>query len=280
MDNGNYNKVLSSSNNAPNIILPTEGSINNFALDSMSSNPSIGIIAKRGSGKSWKIGTIIKHFENIPLKIIFSSREQDNPYYSVHFPDACIYYKYDNLIIEKLLRRQELVLQKIREQEDNANINPSVLVVFDDCFANGGILTKDPLIYDLLLNGRHKHITYILAMQCPLVIEKKIRLNFDYVFLLAEDFIPNQKTVYKHYAGMFPNFNSFKQVFCQLTENYGAMVIKNRCDATILFDRIAYYETPENFDEIIKSYIGKKISDDEILEIDKDVFFEFRSTKS
>jgi hypothetical protein len=44
---------------------------------------------------------------------------------------------------------------------------------------------------------------------------------------------------------MFPDFNSFRQVFRQLTEDFGAMVIKNRGSRTNLFDKIAFFKAPD-----------------------------------
>ena len=49
-------------------------------------------------------------------------------------------------------------------------------------------------------------------------IPPEMRSNFDYIFLLAEDFISNRKRLYEHYAGMFPNFDIFQQVFTEVTK--------------------------------------------------------------
>ena len=72
---------------------------------------------------------------------------------------------------------------------------------------------------ELLFNGRHYQLMYMLTMQFPLGITPELRCNFDYIFLLADDNTSNIKRMYEHYAGMFPDFNSFKQVFTQLTKN-------------------------------------------------------------
>ena len=64
-------------------------------------------------------------------------------------------------------------------------------------------------------------------MQFPLGITPDMRTQFDYIFLLAEDFYSNLKRIYDHYAGMFPTFESFRQIFTQLTDDYGCMVIVN-----------------------------------------------------
>jgi hypothetical protein len=81
-------------------------------------------------------------------------------------------------------------------------------------------------------------------MQYPLGITPNMRSNFDYVFILADDYISNMKRIYEHYAGMFPDFNSFRQVFKQLTDDYGAMVIKNRGVKRNIFEKIGWYKAP------------------------------------
>ena len=219
--------------------------IQQFSLDDMVINPSIIMIAKRGSGKSWITKAIIFKYTDIPVGVIISPTEKDNPFFVDFFPDTFIFYKYESKILRKLLLRQKIVLKKAREKKEKGKyIDPRALLVMDDCLASKGTWAKDPLVSELLFNGRHRQITYILTMQFPLGITPELRGNFDYVFLLAEDTTSNLKRIYEHYAGMFPDFNSFRQVFRQLTEDYGAMVIKNRGSRTNLFDKIAFYKAP------------------------------------
>jgi hypothetical protein len=219
--------------------------IQEFTLEDMCTNPSIIMIAKRGSGKSWITRAIMCRFSDIPVGVVISPTEKDNPFFVDFFPDTFIYYKYESKILKKLLFRQKRILQKAREKKQAGKfIDPRAIVVMDDCLASKGTWAKDPLVFELLFNGRHRQITYILTMQYPLGITPELRSNFDYVFLLAEDYISNLKRIYEHYAGMFPDFNSFRQVFRQLTQDFGAMVIKNRGSRANLNDKIAFYKAP------------------------------------
>lgn len=220
--------------------------IQEFGLNEMCSNPSILMIAKRGSGKSWVTKAILYKFHKIPVGAIISPTEKDNPFFSDFFPDSYIYYKYESSIIKKILIRQKMILKKAREKKERGKyVDTRAVVVMDDCLADKGSWARDPPIMDLLFNGRHRDITYILTMQYPLGIKPELRSNFDYVFLLAEDYISNMKKLYDHYAGMFPDFNSFREVFRQLTSDFGAMVIKNRGARSNLFDKIAFYKAPD-----------------------------------
>lgn len=220
--------------------------ISEFSLDEMSANPSIVIIAKRGSGKSFVAKAILQKYKNIPVGIIISPTEADNPFYSNFFPDAYIYHEYNSSIIKKLLFRQKLILKKAKEKKESGKyIDPRAIVVMDDCLASKGTWNKDPPIQDLLFNGRHRQIMYILIMQFPLAIKPELRVNFDYVFLLADSQRNNLRKIHEHYAGMFPTFESFQQIFSDLTEDYGCMVIKNRDTGNSLFDKIAFYKAPD-----------------------------------
>jgi hypothetical protein len=220
--------------------------IREFNLDEMCENPSIIMIAKRGSGKSWITKAILHKYRHIPVGLVISPTDKDNPFFVDFFPDTFIFYKYESNILKKLLMRQKLILKKSREKrKEGKYIDPRAIVVMDDCLASKGKWAKDPLIYEMLFNGRHRQLMYILTMQYPLGITPELRSNFDYVFLLAEDYVSNLKRIYDHYAGMFPDFNSFRQVFRTLTEDFGAMVIKNRGSRLTLFDKIAFYKAPD-----------------------------------
>jgi hypothetical protein len=224
--------------------------IQEFKLSEMCINPSIIMIAKRASGKSWITKAIMYKLSDIPVGIVISPTEEDNPFFIDFFPDTFIFYKYDPKILRKILTRQKIILKKSREKKkEGKKIDPRSVIVMDDCLADKSIWGKDPQISELLFNGRHRQITYILTMQYALGISPQLRSNFDYVFLLAEDYVSNLKRIYEHYAGMFPDFNSFRQIFGQLTEDFGAMVIKNRGVRKKLFDKIAFYKAPNLEDQ-------------------------------
>jgi len=68
--------ILYNGNNLP---------IRKFKLEYMLPNPSIAMIAKRGSGKSWVVRAIIKHFNDIPGGIIISPTDKMSVFYGDFF---------------------------------------------------------------------------------------------------------------------------------------------------------------------------------------------------
>jgi len=219
--------------------------IKEFKLNNMCENPAIVMIAKRASGKSWVCRSILRHFKDIPVGIIIAPTEKmaNPPFYSEFFPNTFIHYEYRSEIIEKLLYRQDTMLEKEIEKQKNGKIIDSrAFILMDDCLASKGSWGKDKPIMELLFNGRHFKLMYMLTMQFPLGISPELRGNFDYIFLLNEDFLSNQKRIYDHYAGMFPTFDSFRQVFKDITSDYGAMVIVNRGAKTTFLEQVFWYK--------------------------------------
>ncbi len=219
--------------------------IREFKLESMCENPAIVMIAKRASGKSWVCRSILKHFKDIPVGIIIAPTEKmaTPPFYSDFFPDSYIHYEYKSETIEKLLVRQDIMIEKKidRQKEGKDIVDPRGFILMDDCLSKKGSWMKDQPIMELLFNGRHYQLMYMLTMQFPLGITPELRCNFDYIFLLKDDFYSNLKRLYDHYAGMFPTFDSFRLVFKELTSNFGSMVIVNRGACDNFLDKIFWY---------------------------------------
>lgn len=220
--------------------------IKEFRFDMFAKNPAIVMIAKRGSGKSWVIRAILEYFKNIPAGLIISPTDRMSCFYGKFFPDTYIFYEFSSEIIERVFSRQRFIIDKQKEKiEKGKNLDPRCFIIMDDCLGNKKAWNHDPVITELLFNGRHYEIMYILALQYPLGITPDMRSNFDYIFLLADDFISNKKKMYDNYAGMFPSFDSFSQVFQQLTDDFGSMVIANRGARDSIFEKVYYYKAPD-----------------------------------
>jgi len=218
-----------------------------FDLDTITGNPAICMIAKRGSGKSYLCRALLKNFSNIPGGTIIAKTDKMNCFYGKFFPDLYVHYEYKTELIDKILYRQELMIEKCKKKyKEGKFCDPRAFILMDDCLSSKGTWAKDRPILELLFNGRHYQIMYILTMQYPLGISPELRGNFDYIFLLGEDFINNQKKLYEHYAGMFPDFKSFQQIFIEITSDYGAMVIVNKGSKSNFLDKVFWYKAPEN----------------------------------
>ena len=218
--------------------------IKKFNISDMVDHCTIAMIAKRATGKSFLTREIMFQKKNIIAAIAISRTEKLNSFYSEFIPDSYIYSEYTSDILTRIYNRQSIMNEdnKRRLKENKQPKNDSLILIMDDCMSSKGTWLKDPNILELFFNGRHHHMSFILTMQFSLGIPPEMRSNFDYIFLLAEDQVSNRRRLYEHYAGIFPTFDIFQQVFSDLTENYGILVINNRVHSKNITDKIFWYK--------------------------------------
>ena len=215
-----------------------------FNIQNMVNHCTIAMVAKRATGKSYLTKEIMFHKRNIASAVAISRTEKLNSFYSEFIPDSYIYSEYSSDVLTRMYERQSQMNQdnKIRVKNGKKEKDDSVILIMDDCMSSKGTWLKDPNIMELFFNGRHHHLSFILTMQYAVGIPPEMRSNFDYIFLLAEDSINNRKRLYEHYAGMFPSFDVFQQVFSEVTENYGVMVIDNRIHSKNITEKVYWYK--------------------------------------
>jgi hypothetical protein len=207
-------------------------------------NPRICIIAKSNSGKSWVIREIMKRMNDIPAGVIIAPTDRLNKFYDSIYPPSFIHHEYKPEIMERLLKRQDMIIDKNQKRikDGKKSMDTRVLFIMDDCMSAKKQWAEDPNFLSIMNEGRHRHINYILSMQYSLGILPEYRSQFNFIFLLAEDMRMNRKKLYEHYAGMFPSFELFESVFLQMTQNYGCMVIDNSSRSIDLKERIFYFK--------------------------------------
>ena len=214
-----------------------------FKLEKMVIDPSIVMIAKRGSGKSYITRNIIYHYRHIPGGVVIAPTDRMNAFYKYFFPDLYIHYDIKETILQKILIRQSMMIEKSRiKKKQGKKVDPSGILIMDDCLSKKKSWAKDESIMEILMNGRHYRLTYILTMQTPLGITPDLRLNFDYIFLLKEDSTINKKKLWDNYASMFPTVYAFERVFVKCTEDYRSMVIDNRKPSDNIQEKVFWFK--------------------------------------
>jgi len=228
--------------------------VRKFNLHTMADHPAIILIAKRRSGKSWVCRDILRHYyKKLPVGIIISKTEAMNePFYAQFFPDTFIYHEFNSNILKKLFKRQFQIVEKYKQKKlAGKKINPTAFLLMDDCLSESKKWANDPFIAELMFNGRHHKIMFLLTMQTPLGIPPHLRSNFDYFILLADDTENNMKKLYDNYAGIFKNVKEFKSIFKQLTVDHQAMIIANVSADKPLKEKIFWYRASnEDFGKI------------------------------
>ena len=229
--------------NGDNITTGTECNINNVSIGNNSKslnnlfsikrfdskiekNTTNLIIGKRGSGKSTLVVDLLEKNYFKKTTIICPS-EKYQKFYTKFYPDINILYDNYLTFIKNIMQTKNM--------EDE-------VIIFDDCFSSKGEWLKDKHFIDFFHNHRYYNKTLIFAFQYPQELSPEIRLNFDNVFLLAEDIVLNKERLYDHYGGVFPYLINFTNALDFITQNYGCMVINQKEKSNNFSNKIFKYK--------------------------------------
>ena len=215
-----------------------------FDISDIKDDKVVVLIGKRDTGKSILCKDIMSRHSGIPAGQVISGTEAANEFYSKMVPKLFIHEEYQPPIIQNILKRQRMMLDKWKA---NQSIDPRAFLVLDDCLYDNS-WTKDKNVRSLFMNGRHFKILFIITMQYALGIPPNLRTNIDYIFILRENYVSNRKRLYDHYAGMFPSFEMFCQVMDQCTEDYECLVVNNNAKSNKLIDQVFWYKADAHSD--------------------------------
>jgi hypothetical protein len=215
-----------------------EVQLRKFDINEIKDDKVVVLIGKRETGKSFLCKDILYHHQNIPVGQVISGTEMANEFYQKIVPKLFIHEEYNPTIIANIMKRQKLMIEKRKENEE---MDPRAFLILDDCLYDN-TWVKDKNVRSLFMNGRHFKILFMITMQYALGIPPNLRTNIDYVFILRENYVSNRKKLYEHYAGMFPNFQMFCQIMDQCTENFECLVINNNAKRNRLTDQVFWYK--------------------------------------
>jgi len=222
-------------------------------------HPRIVMIAPSGSGKSWIVRNILYEMRDIPCGVVLAPTDKMNKFYDDFMPSSFIHHEFKPEIIPKILGRQSKILEKneTRLKQNKKEIDPRTVFVMDDCMADKDKWIKDPKMLEIMNQGRHFKLTFILTMQYCLGIQPELRTQFNFVFLLGDDNAASRKKIHEHWAGVFPKRDLFEQVFLQVTTDYGCMVINQRIKTTDISKKVFWFKAKKvpNFNIGIPQYL-------------------------
>jgi hypothetical protein len=250
-----------------NNIMAMNLELKKFNMNDIKDDKVVVLIGKRDTGKSYLCRDILYHHKDVPVGQVISGTEGANQFYSKMVPKLFIHHEFSSQIVQNMLKRQKLMIDKTNAGE---NIDPRAFLILDDCLYDN-TWAKDKWMRSVFMNGRHYKLLFLLTMQYALGVPPNLRTNIDYVFILRENYVSNRKRLYEHYAGMFPNFEMFCQVMDQCTENYECLVINNNAKSNKLTDQVFWYKAEARPDYKIGGsqywdYSDKHYSQEEVQE--------------
>lgn len=194
--------------------------IREFDVTTISPGAIVGVVGRRGSGKSIIIKDLLYSKRDVlPFGVVMSGTEAGNGYFGKFIPEIFVYDDFDTASLEKLLERQKKAAKKGNMKR--------VFVVLDDLAYDSSIMKKPVLRY-IFMNGRHLNIFLIFSSQYVSDLgPPAIRANIDILFVCREAIQANRWRLYNMFFGCFENFEDFNKVLNACTENYSVLVLDN-----------------------------------------------------
>lgn len=185
-------------------------------------------LGRRGTGKSMAMEDIMYNMRSeFDSGVVMSGTETANQTWGVHVPPSFIYDKYENGVVRDICRNQ----MKLRK-EKGGSIKPVFLVLEDVLYDK--TLNSDEALRWLFFNGRHAKVFTLISMQYYASMKPELRTQIDYVFLTRQTSVVVKEAIWKHFAGVVPDFESFNRILERVTQDYTILVL----DQTAISNRI------------------------------------------
>ncbi len=226
----------------------------------MSDDATCVIVAQSEGGKTVLGIDLMYHKRHLPAWYLFSTTEACSGRLAQTIPPSYTYPTFDLEALAKIFKHQQAKINSYeRELSDEEKIkyknvakdelpievrfkkNPCIGGYYEDCFASKKIFLK-PLVQDLFKNGRHKKMFSILPCQYIMDLPIDCRQQVKYWFILREDRAEVRKKLFTHIGGACGTFDIFNAIMDSCTNEYGCVVIDNRCKSREITDRVFWYK--------------------------------------
>lgn len=218
-----------------------------FKMQWVGDNKIIVLIGPRTRGKSTILLDYLFHNQDLPFCTCIAPTENFNSTYTPHIPSRFIFTKYTPKLLEGFLKRQMTLRAKKQAalsgygDHKYKDVDCRGLLIMDDCLADNKGWKNDPSLRWIFMNGRHADVTFILTMQYQVGIPPELRVNIDWVFLCRENKKIEKEKLHKYYAGIFPSYDMFNQIFNRCTQNKCCMVINSLAESERIEDQVYWF---------------------------------------
>jgi hypothetical protein len=220
--------------------MPEKLNIERFDPSTMRPTATVLMIGKRGTGKTTLINDIMYHNrDKFQFGVGMSPTDDTTNALGAFVPKCCIYDDFDESALQRMLDRQKWAGKGPPEKFHN------VFCVLDDC-AYDAKTFKNKSIREVFMNGRHRKIFIVNAVQYMMDMPAGLRGQVDYVFATRDANIDQREKLWKYFFGMFPDYKSFSKVFDECTEGYSVIVFDATVRSNSIDKTIFHYSADPN----------------------------------
>ncbi len=210
-------------------------SIPAFDPSTMKPDATVMMIGRRGSGKSTLISDVMYNMrDQFSFGLAMSPTEDSSASLGEFLPRACIYNEFSDSAIGQMLRYQRANVDVKNHRFRN------MFLIMDDCgFDNKSLKSKN--MREVFMNGRHRKMFIVYAVQYLMDIPSALRGQIDYVFVTHDNMISNREKLWKYFFGMFNDYKDFSKVMDTCTDGRNCIVLNTTVRSNRPEDCVSWY---------------------------------------
>ena len=181
---------------------------------------------------------LLWHKRHLPDAIFASGTVEANADFEGIFPPSFVFEGYEPDMLQNFLSRQRRINKKRNQLGLDKKRSACIL---DDCGFDKDF-TKDPVLRNIFMNGRHFGIFFAFTLQYCMDMKIDLRTQIDYVFVMKEDVVSVRQRLYKEYAGRIGTYETFCHTLNEYTKDFKCLVIKNSGSTPTIQDKFFWYK--------------------------------------
>jgi hypothetical protein len=204
--------------------------INEFKNKQIVSHPAIFVYGNKNDKINRLVNNLVEYLSKTPTrKIYFLTNETTTTFDTTIKTKICS----DIVIIKKILTKQ---IELVELYKNNKKIVPHVIIIIG---TNYDIVNDS--FKELLMNGRHYHISVIIKNNKFLSAAPEYRFNMDYIFVSDEKNKLIQKRIWNNFFSHIPSILSFSKILELITTRETYLVYDNRNPSNSILENIFWH---------------------------------------
>jgi len=213
-----------------------------FDPSTMKKDATVLLLGKRGSGKSTLLDDIMYHMrDSFNFGVAMSPTVESSEMLGSRLPPSCVYEEFAEEAVGRMLKYQK----KNVKRTESGLIGREMFIIMDDCAYDSRTL-RGKNIREVFMNGRHRKIFIINAVQYMMDVPSFLRGQVDYVFAMRDNIIDQREKLWKFFFGMFSDYKDFSAVMDHCTQDRNCLVLNNTVRSNNPEDCVFWYTANPN----------------------------------